>query len=165
VGRDEDDPLFLQVKEAEHSVLEPYVSPSVYSHQGRRVVEGQRLLQSASDVLLGWERVTGPDGVTRDSYFRQLWDWKASPDIDGMDPDLLGLYAEMCAGTLAHAHARSGDACAIAGYVGSGRSLGEAMGAFASDYADLNERDHAEAVARWGLAPAAGSPSAPATVS
>jgi hypothetical protein len=156
VGRDEDDPLFLQVKEAEHSVLEPYLSTSTYDHQGRRVVEGQRLLQSASDVLLGWERVTGPDGVTRDHYFRQLWDWKASPDIDGMDPELLGLYAEMCAGVLAHAHARSGDACAIAGYVGGGKSLGQAMAAFADAYADLNERDHTEAVARWAPEPVAG---------
>jgi uncharacterized protein (DUF2252 family) len=149
MGRDGGDPLFIQVKEAERSVLEPYLGRSMYEQQGRRVVEGQRILQSASDIFLGWERVRMLDGSTRDHYFRQLWDWKLSADIESMDPELLTHYADLCAYTLARAHARSGDSVAIASYLGSGRVLGEAMTEFASAYADQNERDHAEAVARW----------------
>ena len=149
LGREGGDPLFLQVKEAERSVLEPYLGSSVYTQQGRRVVEGQRMIQSASDIFLGWERVHGLEGVERDHYFRQLWDWKASADIDSMNPEMLGFYAEVCAATLAKAHARSGDAVTLAAYVGGGTALGEGMAGFSAAYADLNERDHAEAVARW----------------
>jgi uncharacterized protein (DUF2252 family) len=150
VGRDDGDPLFLQVKEAEHSVLEPYLGRSAYQHQGRRVVEGQRTVQAGSDIFLGWERITGPDGSAHDHYFRQLWDWKISADIDAMSPLVLGVYAQLCGVALARAHARSGDAVAIASYLGRGTSLGEAMIGFSNAYADLNERDHAEALARWG---------------
>jgi hypothetical protein len=138
------------VKEAERSVLAPYLGRSAYQHQGRRVVEGQRLVQGASDIFLGWERVEGLDGREHDHYFRQLWDWKVSANIDGMDPLLLGLYAKLCGVTLARAHARSGDPLAISAYLGSGRSLGEAMVGFAAAYADLNEADHAAAVEAWG---------------
>jgi len=149
LGRDDRDPLFLQVKEAQRSVLEPYLERSVYDHQGRRVVEGQRLVQATSDIFLGWERVVGPDGVPRDHYFRQLWDWKVSADVDAMDPPMMDAYAQLCGRVLARAHARTGDGIAISAYLGSGKVLAETMGAFAAAYADQNERDHAEAVARW----------------
>lgn len=143
MGRDEGDPLLLQVKEAEVSVLEPHLGSSEWDQCGQRVVEGQRLMQSASDILLGWERLEGLDGVHHDYYFRQLWDWKGSADVDGMAPDVLGLYAQMCGRTLARAHARTGDAVAISAYVGGGGSMARAMGRFASSYADQNELDHA----------------------
>ena len=149
MGREGGDPLFIQVKEAERSVLEPYLGRSMYEQQGRRVVEGQRILQSASDIFLGWERVRMVDGTSRDHYFRQLWDWKVSAEIETMDPELLTHYADLCAYTLARAHARSGDSVAIAAYLGNGRVLGEAMTQFSALYADQNERDHAEAVDRW----------------
>ncbi len=100
-------------------------------------------MQSASDIFLGWERSDGLDGRTHDYYFRQLWDWKASADIAAMEPQMLTLYADLCAFTLARAHARTGDAVAISAYVGSGKSLGAAIAEFSSDYADQNERDHA----------------------
>jgi len=165
LGREDGDPLFLQVKEAERSVLEPHLGRSAYQHQGRRVVEGQRTVQAGSDIFLGWERIAAPDGATHDHYFRQLWDWKVSADIDSMDPVLLGIYSRICAVALARAHARSGDAVALSAYLGNGTALGEAMVGFSSTYADLNERDHAEAVARWRTAPPTSSPSptAPAT--
>jgi uncharacterized protein (DUF2252 family) len=149
LGREGGDPLFIQVKEAERSVLEPYLGRSVYEQQGRRVVEGQRMLQSASDIFLGWERVRTVDGTARDHYFRQLWDWKLSADIDTMDEVLLTHYADLCAYTLARAHARSGDSVAISGYLGSGKVLGEGMTEFAALYADQNEKDHADAIRRW----------------
>jgi hypothetical protein len=149
LGREDGDPLFLQVKEAERSVLEPYLGRSAYQHQGRRVVEGQRTVQAGSDIFLGWERVATPDGATHDHYFRQLWDWKISADIDVMSPVVLGVYAQLCGVALARAHARSGDPVAISSYLGSGTAFGEAMVGFSATYADLNERDHAEAVARW----------------
>jgi hypothetical protein len=149
LGREDGDPLFLQVKEAERSVLEPYLGRSAYQHQGRRVVEGQRTVQAGSDIFLGWERIATPDGATYDHYFRQLWDWKYSADIDSMSPVVLGIYSQLCGVALARAHARSGDAVAIASYLGNGTALGESMIGFSSAYADLNERDHAEAVARW----------------
>ena len=155
LGREDGDPLFLQVKEAEASVLEPYLGRSAYQHQGRRVVEGQRTVQAGSDIFLGWERIATPDGATHDHYFRQLWDWKVSADIDAMSPVVLGIYSQLCGVTLARAHARSGDALAISSYLGNGNTLGEAMIGFSSAYADLNERDHAEAVARWSADPAA----------
>jgi len=150
LGREDGDPLFLQVKEAEHSVLEPYLEPSQYEHQGRRVVEGQRLVQGSSDIFLGWERVKVLNGRLHDHYFRQLWDWKVSADVSSMDATMLGVYARLCGVTLARAHARSGDSVAISAYLGNGRSFGEAMVGFASEYADLNQRDHAAAVEAWG---------------
>ncbi len=141
VGRDGGDPLVLQVKEAEHAVGEPFLRPSVYANQGRRVVEGQRLMQSASDILLGWDRVTGEDGVLRDFYFRQLWDAKISADPETMRPEALAVYAQMCGWTLARAHARTGDAIAIAAYLGTSDRFERAMSRFAASYADQNERD------------------------
>lgn len=153
IGSDEGDPLFLQVKEAQASVLEPYLGTSSYAQHGQRVVEGQRLMQSASDVFLGWDRLEGIDGVERDYYFRQLWDWKASADVDSMAPEVMNVYARMCGYTLARSHARTGDAVAIAAYVGSGATMARAVGRFASTYADQNERDHSAFVAAR-LAPA-----------
>ena len=142
LGRDTDDPLFLQIKEAQRSVLERFTAPSTLENQGQRVVEGQRLMQAAGDIMLGWLRVPGPDGIERDFYVRQLWDWKASFEIDAMDATALGLYAGLCGETLARAHARSGDRVAIAGYLGRGRGFDEALCDFAEAYADQNERDH-----------------------
>jgi uncharacterized protein (DUF2252 family) len=144
LGRDDTDPLFLQVKEAQRSVLEPYAGPSRYDTCGRRVVEGQRLMQAASDVLLGWLRgVPGPDGVARDFYVRQLWDAKASVPIEALGAPGLGRYAHACGWTLARAHARSGDRGAIAAYLGQGDRFDRALVNFAEAYADQNERDHA----------------------
>jgi uncharacterized protein (DUF2252 family) len=146
LGRDGEDPLFLQAKEAQKSVLAPFTGKSEYKNQGQRVVEGQRLMQSASDVLLGWIHVTGIDGAPRDFYVRQLWDWKSSADIDTMQPDLMAAYGRMCGWTLARAHARSGDAVAIGCYLGGGSSFDKAITRFASAYADQNERDHSALV-------------------
>jgi uncharacterized protein (DUF2252 family) len=142
LGRDHDDPLFLQIKEAEASVLERFVGKSRYANHGRRVVEGQRLMQAASDIYLGWDRVEAPDGATRDFYVRQLWDWKASADIESMLPDGIVLYGEICGWTLARAHARSGDAIAIAAYLGGGDTFDRAIAEFALAYADQNASDH-----------------------
>ncbi len=141
VGRDNDDPLILQVKEAEASVLEPFLGKSKHQSHGQRVVEGQRLMQAASDIMLGWDRITGPDGVDRDFYVRQLWDQKGSALVELMSPTTMAMYAKVCGETLARAHARSGDAEAIASYMGSGAVLDEAMADFAETYADQNERD------------------------
>ncbi len=143
LGRDASDPLFLQIKEAEASVLEPYAGRSGFANHGQRVVEGQRLLQASSDILLGWIRTTGLDGVDRDFYLRQLWDWKMSADIDTMTPKLLGIYAQLCGWTLARAHARSGDRIAIAAYLGSNDTFDRAIADFSRDYADQNDRDYA----------------------
>jgi uncharacterized protein (DUF2252 family) len=142
LGRDEEDPLFLQCKEAQESVLAPYAGASEFRNQGRRVVEGQRLMQAASDILLGWVRVAGIDGAERDFYVRQLWDWKASADLAAMEPAGLALYARLCAWTLARAHARSGDAVAIGAYLGSGDVFDRAIADFAEGYAEQNLRDH-----------------------
>ncbi|MGH9090428.1 MAG: DUF2252 domain-containing protein [Acidimicrobiales bacterium] len=147
VGRDEGDPLFLQVKEAEGSVLEPYVGRSAYANHGQRVVEGQRLMQAASDIMLGWTRTVGVDDVTRDFYMRQLWDWKVSASVETMLPGTFHVYAQICGWTLARAHARSGDAAAIGAYLGTGNAFDRAMVAFARAYADQNERDHGSLVA------------------
>jgi uncharacterized protein (DUF2252 family) len=147
LGRDDGDPLFLQVKEAQQSVLEPYLSRSKHANHGRRVVGGQRLMQSASDIFLGWNRATGIDGVVRDFYMRQLWDWKASLDIDSVKPDGLVIYAGICGETLARAHARSGDRVAIASYLGKSDAFDRALADFAAAYADRTERDHAELLA------------------
>ena len=142
IGRDNGDPLVLQVKEAEHSVAEPFLQPSTFANMGQRVVEGQRLVQSASDIFLGWDSVTGQDGVVRDFYFRQMWDWKMSPDVESMEPAMFEIYAQMCGWVLALGHARSGDAVAIGSYLGGGARFDESMCSFAPSYADQNELDH-----------------------
>jgi hypothetical protein len=142
LGRDANDPLFLQIKEAEASVLEPHAGRSGFANHGQRVVEGQRLLQASSDILLGWVRTTGLDGQDRDFYLRQLWDWKMSADIDTMAPEVLGIYAQLCGWTLARAHARSGDRIAIAAYLGSNDTFDRAIADFSRAYADQNERDY-----------------------
>lgn len=143
VGRDDDDPLFLQMKEARASVLAPYAGASPYRHHGRRVVEGQRLMQAASDIFLGW--FTGPN--RRQYYVRQLRDMKASVDLAVLEPDMFTGYATLCGGTLARAHARTGDPCLIAGYLGSGTQFDDAMADFARDYAAVNAADHASLAA------------------
>ena len=142
IGRDNDDPLLLQIKEAEASVLERFTTKSTAANHGQRVVEGQRLMQAASDIFLGWQRSPAEDGVTRDFYVRQLWDWKASADVDTMDPELLGVNAGMCVGTLARAHARSGDPVMLAAYLGTNLDFDRALADFAVAYADQNEVDH-----------------------
>jgi len=143
LGRDDEDPLFLQCKEAQTSVLAPYAGASRFANQGRRVVEGQRLMQAASDIFLGWVHTTGLDGRERDFYVRQLWDWKVSADVAAMEPETLAVYGRLCGATLARAHARCGDAVAIAAYLGAGDALDRALADFAEAYADQNERDHA----------------------
>jgi uncharacterized protein (DUF2252 family) len=142
VGRDNEDPLFLQLKQAEPSVLEPFLGKSQYANHGQRVVEGQRLMQAASDIMLGWDRITAPDGVKWDFYIRQLWDNKGSVIIEGMKPRELEGYAEICGRTLARAHARSGDAAAIGAYLGSGDAMDKALADFAELYAEQNELDY-----------------------
>jgi uncharacterized protein (DUF2252 family) len=141
LGSDESDPLFLQVKEAEPSVLERYVGKSVYHHHGERIVVGQRLMQAASDIFLGWQTVTGLDGVARDYYVRQLHDWKGGVEVENFRPGGAELYARLCGATLARAHARSGDRIAIAAYLGRGDAFDRAVADFAVAYADQNERD------------------------
>jgi uncharacterized protein (DUF2252 family) len=147
-GRDTGDPLMLQAKEADASVLEAHLAPSTYEHHGERVVEGQRFMQAASDILLGWDRVTDEvEHVTRDYYVRQLWDGKGSIDTETMRPERIGLLGSFCAWTLARAHARSGDRLAIAAYLGTSDTFDEAVADFAELYADQNARDHAALVA------------------
>ncbi len=143
LGRDETDPLFLQVKEAQASVLEPYLGKSAYANHGLRVIEGQWLMQASSDIFLGWVHVAkGLDGLSHDFYFRQLWDWKISVDIEAMKPDEMMVYGKMCAWTLARAHARSGDRIAINAYLGKSDIADRALAEFAVAYADQNERDY-----------------------
>jgi uncharacterized protein (DUF2252 family) len=142
-GRDEQDPLILQVKEAQASVLEPFLGPTTAPQHGQRVVEGQRMMQSASDIMLGWLKATGFDGVERHFYVRQLWDSKGSADTAAMPARTMDRYARLCGWTLARAHARSGDPVAIASYLGSGAVFDRAMVEFAEAYADQNEADHA----------------------
>ena len=142
LGRDDTDPLLLQLKEAQASVLEPFLGDSAFANHGQRVVEGQRLTQAASDILLGWVRFTAPDGASRDFYMRQLWDGKGSAMVELMNSTALEVYAELCGQALAKAHARSGDAIAIASYLGGGDSFDRALASFAELYADQNERDH-----------------------
>jgi uncharacterized protein (DUF2252 family) len=144
LGRDADDPLFLQAKEAQRSVIEPYAAKSPFAHQGRRVVEGQRVMQAAGDIFLGWVRAKGTDGSERDFYVRQLWDGKRSIEVEALDADGFARYARVCGWTLARAHARSADRVAIAAYLGSGTKFDEAVADFAEAYADQNERDFAE---------------------
>jgi uncharacterized protein (DUF2252 family) len=142
LGDDERDPLFLQAKEASPSVLEEFVGRSAYDNAGQRVVIGQRLMQAVGDIFLGWVRVQGFDGQTRDFYLRQLRDWKGSAEIGEMVPKGMRAYGELCGWTLARAHARTGDRIAIAAYLGSGPTFDAAIGDFAAAYADQNERDH-----------------------
>jgi uncharacterized protein (DUF2252 family) len=143
LGRDNGDPLFLQCKEAGPSVLEPYLGRSQFTNHGQRVVEGQRLMQAASDIFLGWVSTkAGLDGKPRDFYVRQLWDWKTSADLETILPDALLIYAGICGWTLARAHARSGDRIAIASYLGASDKFDRAVAEFATAYADVNERDY-----------------------
>jgi uncharacterized protein (DUF2252 family) len=143
LGRDGQDPLFLQMKEAESSVLEEFLGPSDLDNHGERVVTGQRLMQASSDIFLGWLHVEeGLDGQSRDFYGRQLKDWKGSAEIELMVPQGMRLYARMCGWTLARAHARSGDRIAIGAYMGSGETFDRAIADFAEAYADQNERDY-----------------------
>jgi len=142
-GRDERDPLFLQFKEAQPSVLEEFTARSPHTNDGERVTSGQRLMQAASDILLGWLTLTGgPDTGTRDYYGRQLKDWKGSFEAAGASPASMALYGRACGWTLARGHARSGDAIAIAAYLGSGDVFDRAIADFAEAYADQNQRDH-----------------------
>ena len=157
LGRDRSDPLFLQVKEAGPSVLEDFAGASEYASHGQRVVAGQRLMQAASDIFLGWHcSQLGLGSMPYDFYIRQLRDWKASADIATMTPAAMGAYGQLCGWTLARAHARSGDRIAIAAYLGRSAVFDQAIGEFAAAYADQNERDyHALAAAsRTGRVPA-----------
>ena len=143
-GRDGNDPLFLQMKEAEESVLEEHVGRSVYKNHGQRVVVGQRMMQAASDIFLGWVHVkAGLDGVARDFYGRQLKDWKGSAEIELMVPSGMAAYGRLCGWTLARAHARSGDRIAIATYLGGGNVFDQAILDFSKAYADQNDLDYA----------------------
>lgn len=142
LGRDDRDPLLLQAKEAGTSVLAEFAGQSDHDNQGERVVVGQRLMQAAGDMFLGWERVEGIDGEQRDFYVRQLRDWKVIPQADLMTPRVMGLFGRACGATLARAHARSGDRVAIAAYLGRSDRFDQALARFAEAYADQNERDH-----------------------
>jgi hypothetical protein len=143
LGRDHNDPLFLQIKEAQPSVLERFLGASTYPHHGERVVAGQRLMQAATDIFLGWQHIKGLDGVTRDYYVRQFHDWKGSADVDTLLVPGATLYARICGATLARAHARWGDRIAIASYLGKGDAFDQAIADFSAAYADQNERDYA----------------------
>ncbi len=162
LGRDASDPLFLQVKEAERSVLEDFAGPSRYANHGQRVVAGQRLMQAASDIFLGWQRTqVDPDGRPHDYYIRQLRDGKFSVGIETMTAAGMRAYGELCGWTLARAHARSGDRIAIAAYLGQSAVFDQTIAEFAAAYADQNERDHqalAAAVASGRVTASAGGP-------
>jgi uncharacterized protein (DUF2252 family) len=141
-GPNPDDVLFLQAKEAEASVLERFTKKSQYANHGARVVAGQRLMQASSDIFLGWQRTEGLDGAPHDYYVRQLQDWKGSVDTDNAIAPGIKAYGELCAHTLARAHARSGDRIAIAAYLGNNSTFEKALAKFAESYADQNERDY-----------------------
>jgi uncharacterized protein (DUF2252 family) len=143
-------PLFLQAKEAGPSVLEAFVAASEYDNSGQRVVVGQRLMQAVGDIFLGWVRVSGFDGKTRDFYLRQLRDWKGSAEIETMLPEGMHAYGQVCGWTLARAHARSGDRVAMAAYLGGSSAFEVAIREFAESYADQNERDHQSLVSAIG---------------
>ena len=145
-GRDDDDPLFLQVKQVGPSVIERYAGRTASRHHGQRVVQGQRLMQVDGDIFLGWLRADWADEIPRDYYVRQLWDWKLGAEVELMSPSRLRVYVTLCGWTLARAHARSGDRVAIAAYLGSGSVFDRAIAAFAETYADQTERDHAALV-------------------
>ncbi|MGC5040802.1 MULTISPECIES: DUF2252 domain-containing protein [unclassified Streptomyces] len=157
LGRDDDDPLLLQAKEAQESVLAAHTEGVRYDNEGRRVVAGQRLIQTTSDILLGWTHAVGLDGRERDFYVRQLRDWKGIARPESMDPGMLRLFARLCGASLARAHARSGDPIAIAGYLGGGDRFDRALTLFAQAYADRNQRDFEAlgAAARSGRIPTA----------
>lgn len=142
VGRDHQDPLILQIKEAQRSVLEHFAGDSAYDHAGHRVVAGQRTMQASSDILLGWETFAGFDGVPRHFYVRQLRDWKGNIEVEQMGPSAMARYAGLCAWTLARGHARSGDRIAIASYLGRGSVFENSIADFAAAYAEQNARDH-----------------------
>ena len=143
LGRDGQDPLFLQIKEAEASVLEEFLGPSEFPNHGERVVVGQRLMQATSDIFLGWLHVdAGLDDRPRDFYIRQLKDWKGSAEIEQMVPEGMGAYGKLCGWTLARAHARSGDRIAIAAYLGNSDTFDRAIVDFSKAYAEQNERDY-----------------------
>jgi uncharacterized protein (DUF2252 family) len=142
VGRDRGDPLFLQAKEAGPSALEAYLTPAPQPNAGQRVVEGQRLMQTVSDIFLGWQHMVGLDGQPRDFYVRQLRDWKGSVEVERMVQSAMTIYARLCGWTLARAHARSGDRMAIAAYLGGGTRFDQAVVEFARSYADRTEADH-----------------------
>ena len=142
LGLDGQDPLFLQMKEAEASVLEEFLEPSEFKNHGERVVTGQHLMQASSDIFLGWLHVeSGLDEKKRDFYGRQLKDWKGSAEVEQMAPKGLSAYGRLCGWTLARAHARSGDRIAIASYLGSGSSFDRAIFSFCRAYAEQNEED------------------------
>lgn len=159
-GRDDQDPLLLQAKQAEASVLERFLQPSAYDNHGERVVRGQRLMQAASDIFLGWHRQAGFDGVDRDFYIRQLHDWKGAADVESLVPSGARVYARVCGETLARAHSRAGDRVAIASYLGNTDRFDRAVAEFARDYGDQNERDYAA----FAAAVASGRLQAAATV-
>jgi len=142
-AEDDLDPLMLQAKQAERSVLAAYAGESQYDNQGERVVAGQRLMQAASDIFLGWQRTTVPGFGRTDYYLRQLRDWKYSAPIERMGPAEMADYGELCGWTLARAHARTGDRFAIAAYLGGSAKFEEAVADFGVSYADQTERDHA----------------------
>ncbi|MER8008783.1 DUF2252 domain-containing protein [Streptomyces sp. NPDC094149] len=141
LGRDDDDPLLLQAKEAQESVLAAHTGGTGFDNQGRRVVTGQRLIQTTSDIFLGWTHVVGLDGRDRDFYVRQLRDWKGIARPETMRPEMLNLFAQVCGASLARAHARSGDPIAIAAYLGGSDRFDRALTEFAQSYADRNEKD------------------------
>jgi uncharacterized protein (DUF2252 family) len=141
-GRDSNDPLFLQIKEAGESVLSAHLGKSEYSNMGQRVVAGQQLMQQASDIFLGWQHTTGIDGEDRDFYVRQLRDWKGSLPVEALQPKGMRLYAELCGWCLARAHARSGDRIAISGYLGEEDTFDRAVADFSDKYAEVNAKDH-----------------------
>jgi uncharacterized protein (DUF2252 family) len=138
------EPLMLQLKEATDSALAPFTGKSRYRNQGQRVVVGQQMLQASSDVFLGWTRSLALDGLQHDFYVRQLWDWKISADVERQSPETMGIYGQICGWTLARGHARSGDRCAIAAYLGQGDVFDLAVGDFARAYAEQNEADYLE---------------------
>jgi uncharacterized protein (DUF2252 family) len=142
IGRDADDPLLLQIKEAPPSVHAEFVGPSQYTNEGERVVAGQRLMQASGDIFLGWQSMPGIDGRVRDFYVRQLRDWKGSAVVEAMDPEAMRVYGDLCGWTLARAHARTGDRIAISGYLGDQPTFDRALVEFAENYADLNESDY-----------------------
>jgi hypothetical protein len=147
VGRDGKDPLVLQAKEAQASVLEPYLGASVFGNHGERVVHGQRISHAASDIFLNWTRSMDLDGKEHDFYVRQLWDWKASIDLSAMSESGLHAYTRACGWSLARTHARSGDRLAIAAYLGTGSNYDDAIARFSAAYADQNDLDHRRLVA------------------
>ena len=142
MGRENGDPLVLQIKEADRSVLEAYYGASLYQKCGQRIVEGQRAIQNSGDILLGWVRLKTSSGGWRDYYVRQLWDAKYSFDLEMLEEDAFRALSRMCARTLAHAHAKTGDRHAIAGYLGNNDAFEEAMVKYAASYADQNEADY-----------------------